>query len=78
MSAITVYTAPACAQCRATKRKLNSLGADYTEVNVRDNNEALDYVHSLGYESAPVVVAGNDHWFGFRPDRLTAAVAKSS
>lgn len=78
MSAITVYTAPACAQCRATKRKLAELGADYTEVNVRDNSEAFDYVQSLGYESAPVVVAGGDHWFGFRPDRLTAAVAKSS
>ncbi len=78
MSAITVYTAPACAQCRATKRKLNSLGADYTEINVREDNEAFDYVQSLGYDSAPVVVAGGDHWYGFRPDRLTAAVAKSS
>jgi glutaredoxin-like protein NrdH len=33
---------------------------------------------ALGYLQAPVVVAGNDHWSGFRPDRiktLTDAVA---
>ena len=25
---------------------------------------------ALGYLQAPVVVAGNDHWSGFRPDRI--------
>lgn len=79
MSGITVYTAPQCVQCNATKRKLAELGADYTEINVREDQEAHDYVTSLGYTGAPVVVAGeNDHWSGFRPDRLTAAVTQSS
>jgi glutaredoxin-like protein NrdH len=27
---------------------------------------------SLGYLQAPVVVAGNEHWSGFRPDRIKA------
>ena len=27
---------------------------------------------ALGYLQAPVVVAGNDHWSGFRPDRIKA------
>ena len=79
MSTITVYTSTQCVQCYATKRKLKELGADYTEINVDTDNEARDFVMSLGYVSAPVVVAGeSDHWSGFRPDRLTAAVAKSS
>jgi len=25
---------------------------------------------ALGYLQAPVVVAGTDHWSGFRPDRI--------
>jgi glutaredoxin-like protein NrdH len=25
---------------------------------------------ALGYLQAPVVVAGNEHWSGFRPDRI--------
>lgn len=77
MSAITVYTAPRCVQCQATKRKLKELGADYTEVNVDNDNEARDFVMSLGYVAAPVVVAGDEHWSGFRPEKLTAVVAAS-
>ena len=34
--------------------------------------EARDYVMALGYLQAPVVVAGNEHWSGFRPDRIKA------
>lgn len=30
---------------------------------------------ALGYLQAPVVVAGNDHWSGFRPDRIKALAA---
>ena len=77
MSAITVYTAPRCVQCRATKRKLDALGADYTEINVREDQEAHDYVTSLGCTGAPVVVAGDEHWSGFRPEKLAAVVAAS-
>jgi glutaredoxin-like protein NrdH len=29
-------------------------------------------VKSLGYVQAPVVVAGEDHWSGFRPDKIKA------
>jgi glutaredoxin-like protein NrdH len=27
---------------------------------------------ALGYLQAPVVTAGDDHWSGFRPDRIKA------
>jgi glutaredoxin-like protein NrdH len=27
---------------------------------------------ALGYQQAPDVEAGNDHWSGFRPDRIKA------
>ena len=33
---------------------------------------ALDQVRALGYAQAPVVVAGEDHWSGFRPDKIKA------
>ena len=35
-------------------------------------DEARDYVMSLGYSSAPVVVSGETHWSGFRPDSIKA------
>lgn len=70
MSTITVYTKPACVQCNATFRALDKAGIEYTKVDITVDAAARDYVMALGYLQAPVVVAGNDHWAGFRPDRL--------
>lgn len=67
---ITLYSKPRCPQCDATKRWLNKNGTNYTELDITANHDARDYVMALGYLSAPVVVAGGEHWSGFRPDRL--------
>ncbi|KJF20016.1 NrdH-redoxin [Rhodococcus sp. ACPA4] len=73
---ITVYTKPACVQCNATYRALDKAGLEYDIIDITEDAEARDYVMALGYLQAPVVVAGEDHWSGFRPDRIkTLAVA---
>jgi glutaredoxin-like protein NrdH len=72
MDTITVYTKPACVQCNATFRALDKAGLDYATVDISTDPEARDYVMSLGYLQAPVVVAGAEHWSGFRPDRITS------
>ncbi|MFI5507442.1 redoxin NrdH [Mycobacterium sp. NPDC051804] len=69
---ITVYTKPACVQCNATYKALDKQGVAYEKVDISLDSEARDYVMALGYLQAPVVVAGNDHWSGFRPDRIKA------
>lgn len=67
---VTVYTLPACVQCDSTKRLLTKNEIEYREVDLSANPEALTMVKELGYTAAPVVVAGDDHWSGFRPDKL--------
>ncbi|PBA68897.1 redoxin NrdH [Mycobacterium avium] len=67
---VTVYTKPACVQCNATYKALDKQGIAYTKVDITVDSEARDYVIALGYQQAPVVVAGDDHWSGFRPDRI--------
>ena len=47
-------------------------GIAYEIVDITLDSEARDYVMALGYLQAPVVVAGNDHGSGFRPDRIKA------
>jgi glutaredoxin-like protein NrdH len=69
--AITVYTKPACVQCNATYRALDKAGIEYDVIDITENAQARDYVMSLGYLQAPVVVAGEDHWSGFRPDEIS-------
>jgi glutaredoxin-like protein NrdH len=69
---ITVYTKPACVQCTATARALKANGLSYRSIDLSVDAAALDNVRALGYTSAPVVIAGNEHWSGFRPDRIKA------
>lgn len=69
---ITVYTKPQCVQCRATKRALAKQGLEYTEVDLTQDEDALNTVKALGYQQAPVVFADGDHWSGFRPDKIKA------
>ena len=64
--AVTVYTKPACVQCNATYKALEKLGVAYDIVDITLDSEARDYVMALGYLQAPVVVAGGEHWSGFR------------
>ena len=73
MSTFTVYTKPNCVQCTATFKALDKAGIAYAKVDISVDAEARDYVMALGYLQAPVVVAGDDHWSGFRPDRIKAA-----
>ena len=70
---ITVYTTgPSCARCTLTKKVLTSKGIEFVEVNIRDDEDARNYVvEDLGYTEAPVVVVTDeDHWSGFRPDHI--------
>jgi len=67
---ITVYSKPSCVQCTATTRELDRKGIPYEYVDLTKDDAARDLVQGLGYMQAPVVVAGEDHWSGFRPDKI--------
>lgn len=71
---ITVYSKPACVQCTATTRELDRKGIPYDYVDLTEDDAARDLVQGLGYMQAPVVVAGEDHWSGFRPDKIGTLV----
>lgn len=76
-TAITVYTKPDCVQCDRTKALLDRRQIRYTTVDITQDPTALDYIkNTLGYQSAPVVVAWPENlpdpvdWYGFRPDLI--------
>lgn len=70
MTKITVYSKPACVQCTATYRDLKNRGLDYEVVDITSDDAAYEMVTGLGYQQAPVVVTDNDHWSGYRPDKI--------
>jgi glutaredoxin-like protein NrdH len=73
--AITVYTLPSCVQCDSTKKLLDRNELEYAVIDMSQDEAALELVKSLGYAAAPVVIAGDTHWSGFRPDKISEIAA---
>ncbi|OAM78347.1 glutaredoxin-like protein NrdH [Devosia elaeis] len=69
---IIVYSKPACVQCHATTRALDRKGLPYQVIDISADSDAYARVETMGYRQVPVVVAGDQHWAGFRPDMIGA------
>ena len=69
---IIIYSKPDCVQCNATYRAFDKQGIDYQVIDLTQDPQALDHVKSLFYQQVPVIIAGDDHWAGFRPDKIGA------
>ena len=70
---LKVYSLPNCSQCDATIKTLQTKKIEFEKVDMSKDEEAYNRVKSLGYMAAPVVVVDNDnHWSGFRPDKIAS------
>lgn len=67
---IIVYTLPECVQCETTKTYLERNNLAYSVVDLSVNPKEYEAIKLLGYDRVPVVIAGESHWSGFRPDKL--------
>lgn len=70
---ITVYSQPGCQPCRATIRALQTLRIPHQVIDVTEDDDATEFVLSLGYLQTPVVVVDDgimESWSGFRPDKI--------
>ncbi|BAH56148.1 MULTISPECIES: glutaredoxin-like protein NrdH [Rhodococcus] len=72
---VQVYSKSSCVQCTATHRALDKEGIEYSVIDLEGDPHAVNALRALGYSQAPVVIAGDQHWGGFRPDRIKALVA---
>lgn len=73
MKMIKVYTTPDCQQCEQTKKFFNARNVPFETIDLSKDDEAMTMVKALGYSSAPVVIAGEKHWSGYRHDKLLDA-----
>jgi len=72
---ITVYSNPSCVQCDATKRWLTKHNINCDTAFIEGNVEAQKLIDEHKFVQAPVVVAGNQVWSGFRLEKLKSLVA---
>jgi len=73
---LLVMTKPSCVQCTATYRALDAKGIEYDVVDLSQDDAALAQAKELGYLQAPVVITDEDHWAGFRPDKIDELAAR--
>ncbi|NMP25976.1 glutaredoxin-like protein NrdH [Rahnella sp. SAP-1] len=69
---IIIYSKPDCVQCSATYRAMDKQGLAYQVIDLTQDAQALGQVRAMGYQQVPVIVAGDQHWSGFRPDKISA------
>ena len=57
---------------RATRIRVSTStkGINYQVIDLGEDAEALVEAKALGYMQAPVVITDEDHWSGFRPDKI--------
>ncbi|MBP6122884.1 MULTISPECIES: glutaredoxin-like protein NrdH [Providencia] len=75
MSEITIYSKPNCVQCNATYQALDRKSISYQVIDLTQDSQALELIKQLGYQQVPVVIAGEQHWSGFRPDMISRLVS---
>ena len=74
MTKVIVYSKTACGKCVFTKKWLESHNIPFEEKRTDLDDTARKEVEELGYQTLPVVVAGDTHWSDFRPDKLAQLV----
>lgn len=72
---VTVYTLPACVQCDSTKKFLKRNLIEYTEIDMTQDEAALERIREMGFTQAPVVEFDGETWSGFRFDKLNQIAA---
>ena len=77
---ITVYSKPNCELCEMTKEILKVHYVEFEEINVEENEEALEIIKEKGFETLPVVIVSNKGFVfefdGFQMDLLEGLVEK--
>lgn len=76
---IKVYSKPNCVQCEMTKEFLKQNNAEFEEINVEEDEKALELMKANGFQQLPVVIVTKNNSFecafsGFRIDTLQELV----
>ena len=67
---IKVYSKTVCPQCRMVKKFFEDKGVPFEEINIEKNEDAKTYLQSLGFQTVPVTVSGDEMIAGFAVDKL--------
>lgn len=61
---VTIYGTPTCVGCRFMVDQCKRKGISYTYIDVTQDEEALAFIRSYGYNTVPVVYCREEIWSG--------------
>lgn len=70
MNIIIYVSSGRCPGCEATERKLDMLGLPYDLRRADDYPAEVEQLSARVGRQAPLVVAGDQEWSGYRPDLI--------
>lgn len=73
---VTVYSTPNCVQCKQTKAMFDRAGVVYDSIDLTQHPELADQFKEAGHTQAPIVMAGEQTWSGFRHSKITALIQR--
>ena len=76
--AITVYQSPHVCSATPPYKALDKAGVAYEVIDISQDSDARDYVMALGYLRGAGRRGGDEHWSGFRPDRIKALAVSTA
>lgn len=73
---VTLFSTPNCMQCKQTAKAFEKRGIIFDSLNLENHPEILEQFKGLGYTSAPIVLAGDMSWSGFRLAKIEQLAKK--
>ena len=72
MADIKIYTSNTCVFCKAAKQYFTENNLEFTELNVDENPDAVEYLVSKGYRGVPVINIDGEDIVGFDKQAIEA------
>lgn len=74
---VTVYhIGPSCVMCNQTKKLMDQLGIIYDQIDLREHPELTAKFKEQNLLTAPIVVAGDQTWAGFKYELIKGLATK--
>lgn len=72
---VVVYSTQKCGQCKMTYKDLERHNVNFEVIDVSGDEDMMNKLRDMGFKQFPVVMAGEESWNGFRPDKIKALAA---
>lgn len=74
MANVTIYSGSNCKYCTIAKEYFKQNGIEYTELNVQEDDNAMEFLIERNIRTVPYIVIGDVELIGFDVDKVEEAL----